>query len=81
MILMLQNGQTFQSFRLYLIEIRGKRCSAPDGMLNSNCSIRYIYSFFISVRLSTNLGVHNIRAIGVLNNANALSLGTNSCKK
>ena len=34
-----------------------------------------------SVRLPTHLGVNNVQATGMLNNANALSLGTNGSKK
>ena len=62
------------------MEIKRKR-STDDGTLNSNCWIWNIYNYFIFVRLPTHLWVNNIRAAGVLNNANALSLGTNSCKK
>ena len=57
---MLQNEQTFQSFLLYWMEIRRKRCSAHDGMLNSKCYIWYIYNYFTSVRLPIHPGVHNI---------------------
>ena len=46
----------------------------------SNFLIRYIYNYFTSVCLPTHLGVHNIRATDVINNAN-VSLGTSSCKK
>ena len=49
--------------------------------LFSRISPRYIYNYFPSVYLPTHLGVHNIRVTVVLNNANTLSLGTNSCKK
>ena len=41
----------------------------------------FMDNYFRYSRLLTYRGVNNIRAARVLNYANALSLGTNSCKK
>ena len=49
--------------------------------VSSSTELRLGENVVTSARLQTHFGVHNIRATGVLNNANALSLGTNSCKK
>ena len=62
------------------MEIRRKRCSAVDGMLTPTVKFD-VYNYFTSVCPPTHLGVHNIRATGVLNNANVPSLRTNTCKK
>ena len=55
------------------MEIRRKRCSASDGMLIPTVK----FDIFITI---SHLGVHKIRTTGVLNNANALPLGTVSKK-
>ena len=58
-------------FPFYLMEIRTKRCSAADGMLNAKClSVKseiFMDYYFTSLGLLTHLLVNKIRATRVLN--------------
>ena len=77
---MFQNWQTFQISSSTACRLGESVVLRTTKCLTSTVKFD-IYNYLTSVQLLTHLGVHNFRATGVLNNANALSLGTNSCKK